>query len=61
MPSFAVMHLVDDKINEETLQEIAYFDNRDDAIALALAQHWTHCYVHELHDGECTGGFTPRA
>lgn len=54
------MHLVDDVINEETLQEIAYFDNREEAIALALAQHWTHCYVHVLHDGECIDGFTPR-
>ena len=61
MTSFAVMHLVDDVIHEETLQEISYFDDRDEAIALALTQHWTHCYVHVLHDGELTGGFTPCA
>jgi hypothetical protein len=55
------MHLVDDEVNQETLQRIAYFDNPDEAAALALAQHWTHCYVHELHDGQLTGGFTPCA
>ena len=55
------MHLVDDQVNEETLQEIAYFDNREEAVALALAQHWTHCYVHVLHNGEHIDGFTPRA
>lgn len=55
------MHLVDDELLQETSQEIAYFDDRDEAIALALAQHWTHCYVHVLLDGECIDGFTPSA